>query len=220
MVSTQERPSVRQWIDEDFPMADFKRMKEEEGKKVVYMSFGTVATSPVMWNYEGPMGKMTGAKQNGKTFCRSLWSRAFDAFGKDDSLVGLGPIPSNFIVRRKCPQLEILEVADAFVTHGGANSMMESIAASVPMLVLPWFPDQHDNGAIVSREKLGLSFSDPVKDCSIALLKSNVQILFQDKDGAFASNLARVRKKLSDAGGVAKAVEAIEAYLNSYQANV
>jgi len=233
-VSTQERPSVRQWIDEDFPMADFKRMKEEEGKKVVYMSFGTVATSPVMWNYEGPMGKMTGAKQNGKTFCRSLWSRAFDAFGKDDSLVvvlatcnpsldaldGLGPIPSNFIVRRKCPQLEILEVADAFVTHGGANSMMESIAASVPMLVLPWFSDQHDNGAIVSREKLGLSFSDPVKDCSIALLKSNVQILFQDKDGAFASNLARVRKKLSDAGGVAKAVEAIEAYLNSYQANV
>jgi len=218
----------RQSIDAPFPSEDLQKYKEQ-GKTIVYVSFGTVATNPHFWNYNPSPTKMFGAKSSGKVFCQAMWQRIFEAFGKNDKYVVVMAtvaedpdalkgfeIPSNFIVRRRCPQLEVLKVADVFITHGGANSMMESISAHVPMLVLPWFSDQPDNARTVSKEKVGLHYLDPVADCSAQFLARDIERLLADRD-TFVSNCKRLQKSLKEAGGAEKASKCIEDYVASFK---
>lgn len=53
------------------------------------------------------------------------------------------------------PQWEILARAKAFVTHGGANSVMEALARGVPMLVAPQSTDQPVQAWFLKRAVLG-----------------------------------------------------------------
>lgn len=64
---------------------------------------------------------------------------------------------SGYDVYRYAPQLQILRHASVFITHGGANSVMEAIAAGVPMLLSPmcneqfhqaWFAEKSNIGAV------------------------------------------------------------------------
>ena len=50
--------------------------------------------------------------------------------------------PENFIIAPYVPQLEVLEQADVFVTHGGMNSVNEGIHYQVPLVVIPHDKDQ------------------------------------------------------------------------------
>jgi zeaxanthin glucosyltransferase len=56
------------------------------------------------------------------------------------------------------PQLSVLKLASVFITHGGLNSIKESIEAEVPMLVCPAYAtyDHDGNTARVVYHKLGL----------------------------------------------------------------
>lgn len=53
------------------------------------------------------------------------------------------------------PQLEILRHASLFVTHGGANSVSESLAARVPMLVHPICNEQIHQAYFVQQSGVG-----------------------------------------------------------------
>lgn len=65
------------------------------------------------------------------------------------------PATENCQVFRYAPQLAILKHANVFVTHGGANSFMESIAAGVPMLLSPMCNDQFHQAYFLERASLG-----------------------------------------------------------------
>jgi UDP:flavonoid glycosyltransferase YjiC (YdhE family) len=54
----------------------------------------------------------------------------------------LGPLPSNVAVRTFVPSREALASASVHVTHGGCNSVHESLVAGVPMVCLPQAFDQ------------------------------------------------------------------------------
>merc|ERR1711959_371086 len=193
-------------------MGELKKYKRKGKKKVIYVSFGTVATG-LFWDMEAAPSNMLGAKRSGKEFCRTMWKRVFEAFGGNDKYVVVMAtvtedpdalegfeIPANFIVRRRCPQLDVLKVADVFITHGGANSMMESVSAHVPMLVLPYFADQYENAEIVSRQGIGMHHSDPINAGTSHFLAMDVETLVMLRD-RFAANCARLHKSLQDAGG-------------------
>ena len=68
----------------------------------------------------------------------------------------LGPLPANVIAARYVPQLRILERAAAFVTHGGANSVMEAIARAVPLLVTPICNDQLHQARFIAAAGVGI----------------------------------------------------------------
>lgn len=53
-----------------------------------------------------------------------------------------GAAPDNVLVRSPVPQLELLKAVDAVVTHGGYNTVSESLAHGVPMVVAPIRDDQ------------------------------------------------------------------------------
>jgi len=238
MLLTQEQGRVsthsvisereKQWLDEPFPYEDLREYKRQ-GKKIIYAAFGTVATGKMFWENDVAPSKMFGAVASGKVYCRTLWERIFKAFGgKENYVVVMATvaedpkalegfeIPANFIVRRKCPQLDVLQVADAFITHGGANSMIESINSHVPMLVLPWFSDQYDNAKMVSEQGVGLHYDKPLSDCTADFLASDILRLLINRV-TFISNAQRLQKSLARAGGAEKASRAIEEYVASFQ---
>lgn len=67
-------------------------------------------------------------------------------------------LPPNVAIADSVPQLDVLLRASVFITHGGFNSIKESIDATVPMLVYPVYKhtDQRGNAARVLYHGLGL----------------------------------------------------------------
>jgi zeaxanthin glucosyltransferase len=62
--------------------------------------------------------------------------------GNNVSLDALGPIPSNAIVVRTAPQMELLKHAALCITHAGLNTTLEALAQGVPMVAIPIGYDQ------------------------------------------------------------------------------
>ena len=70
------------------------------------------------------------------------------------ALAGMG---DHVILAPYVPQREMLERASVFVTHGGYNSVAESIRAGKPMLVIPLAIDQPVQAHYVERAGFGVS---------------------------------------------------------------
>src|SRR5690606_42141768 len=62
----------------------------------------------------------------------------------------------NVLAVRYAPQLALLQKAQAFINHGGANSVMEALASGVPMLLSPFCNDQFHSAYFVERSGAGL----------------------------------------------------------------
>jgi zeaxanthin glucosyltransferase len=67
----------------------------------------------------------------------------------------LGPLPPNVLAVRYAPQLALLARAQAFISHGGANSVMEAIAFGVPLLLSPLCNDQFHQVHFVEAAGIG-----------------------------------------------------------------
>lgn len=81
-------------------------------------------------------------------------------------------LAGDVIVVPTAPQAVLLERASAFITHGGANSVMEAMYHGVPLLVLPVRYDQPLNAHFVTRAGVGLSLSPEAtreRGCAVEL---------------------------------------------------
>ncbi|MBU8689788.1 glycosyl transferase [Priestia megaterium] len=145
-----------------------------------------------------------------------LYKTCFEAFGESSAKVILSvgkqtdinqfkDIPANFIVRNYVPQLEILQQADIFITHGGMNSSSEGLYFGVPLLVIPVMGDQPIVAKRIEELGAGLQLNRDELDAG-ALRSATEQIL---SNPAFKEKSLEVGKSLKEAGGYKKAVEAI-----------
>jgi MGT family glycosyltransferase len=149
----------------------------------------------------------------------AFYRRCFDAFRTEDvqvimsvgsnvSVESLGPVPSNFIVQAHMPQLEVLERASAFVTHGGMNSVSESFYYGVPVVVIPQMSEQEIVGRRVEQLGAGLFLSNA--EATVESIRESVQRLLAE--ARFRQQAAVVRESFQTAGGVARAADAIRAF--------
>lgn len=93
------------------------------------------------------------------------------ADGQVDVLVTLGtggdpaalePLPPGVQVERWVDQNEVLARADVVVCHGGYGTVVGSLAAGTPLVILPLFSmDQRLNAAAVARAGAGLQLEGP-----------------------------------------------------------
>ncbi|BDZ54472.1 nucleotide disphospho-sugar-binding domain-containing protein [Agromyces marinus] len=72
----------------------------------------------------------------------------------------LGDLPADWLVRDYLPQVRLLGSAAVAVSHGGNNSVTESIGSGVPLVVLPLSTDQFAGAASVERSGFGVAL-DP-----------------------------------------------------------
>ncbi len=68
----------------------------------------------------------------------------------------LGDIPSNVLLTEYTPQLQLLPKVSVMITHGGANSVMESIYYGVPMLITPICNDQFHQAYFIEEQNIGI----------------------------------------------------------------
>lgn len=121
----------------------------------------------------------------------------------------LGAIPNNFIVRSYVPQLEVLQRADVFISHGGMNSTMEALWFGVPLVVVPQMIEQAQTAARVAELGLGVQL-DP-KTIDAATLRAAVEHVAGDS--GFRERAAAMQTAMHNAGGYERAADAIQAYV-------
>jgi MGT family glycosyltransferase len=80
-----------------------------------------------------------------RTVIDALAEEPFDVLvsrGREVAWDTLGPVPSNVNVRDFVPNREALAQASLHITHGGCNSVHETLLAGVPMVCMPQAYDQ------------------------------------------------------------------------------
>ena len=73
-------------------------------------------------------------------------------------------LPPHVHVTDRVPQPLLLECADAFLTHGGFNSIREAMRTATPVAVLPQFGDQFPNAERVEQLGLGRAITERTPD--------------------------------------------------------
>jgi MGT family glycosyltransferase len=102
----------------------------------------------------------------------------------------------------------VLQRARAFVTHGGMNSVSESLFHGVPMTVVPQMGEQAIIGQRVAQLGAGLYLTK--ENATAARLRESVGRLLTD-DG-FRQQAETIRRSFLDAGGASRAADAIRAF--------
>jgi zeaxanthin glucosyltransferase len=93
--------------------------------------------------------------------------------GKNISPENLVRIPSNTIVVRSAPQIELLRRAALGITHAGLNTVLESLARGVPMVAIPIGYDQPGVAARIAHHGVG-EFME-VEDLTVEGLSKRIQ---------------------------------------------
>ncbi|KPV59652.1 glycosyl transferase family 1 [Paenibacillus sp. A3] len=173
-------------------------MPELAGKSVIYISLGTAFNKDD--NFYRNCLKAFGDSDN--TIVMSV--------GRETEIESLGAIPDNFIVRPYVPQLEVLQHARLFVTHGGMNSTNEGLSHGLPLVLVPQGADQPkvaervaELGAGVALEKTGLT-ADLLRDTVNRVLATP----------SYREAAARVGESLRSAGGARQAADEIIKYIS------
>jgi MGT family glycosyltransferase len=133
--------------------------------------------------------------------------------GKNTDITQLGETPANFIVRGYVPQLEILQQVDAFITHGGMNSVHEGLMYSVPQVVVPHQIEQLLNGKRVAQTGVGVLLGDsyPYGQATAEELRQSLDTVLSDP--SYRQRACHFGETLNAAGGYHQAVAEIETLL-------
>ncbi|WP_433654931.1 nucleotide disphospho-sugar-binding domain-containing protein [Nocardia sp. CA-128927] len=120
----------------------------------------------------------------------------------------LGPIPANFDVRPRFPQIAVLRGSDVFISHVGTGSMMEAILTDVPII---GFPQNHEQSLYAGKlTELGLGLYLQDTESSLD------DLVAQTLDSArYRSNLRELHGQLEADDGIAEGAKSIETLLAS-----
>ncbi|WP_301319256.1 macrolide family glycosyltransferase [Actinokineospora diospyrosa] len=126
--------------------------------------------------------------------------------GKYIEPAALGPVPAHIEVVQWVPQVSVLAVANAFITHAGMGSTMEALHFAVPMIAIPQGVDQFINAPRI--EALGLGAHIPMAEVTATRLTAELHRVTTDP--TIAANLDRMRTETHTAGGAPAAADIIE----------
>jgi MGT family glycosyltransferase len=143
-----------------------------------------------------------------------LMQRLIDMLGSGPYrvIVSTGPrsdeltLASNMVGQEFLPQTSVLPLVDAVITHGGNNTVVESLYFGKPMVLLPLFWDQHDNAQRMHETGFGVRLA--TYEHSAQELLGAIDRL--RSDSALASRLAAVSGRLREFGGCDFAASRIE----------
>lgn len=168
-------------------------------KQIIYISLGTIYTNQVEFY------------KRWISYFRNTQYQVYISIGKDINKKDLGNIPENIIVENYLPQLDILKKSTLFISHGGMNSVNESLYYGVPMLLFPQIHEQKINSARV--EKLGAGLWYKQNRLDEGLMRDMVNTLITNN--IYKENALKLGSTLKKAGGVQKAVSSLLNYFEN-----
>jgi zeaxanthin glucosyltransferase len=173
---------------------DFPWSRLDPGRPLAYASMGTL--------------------QNGilRTFrviaeaCSGLDLQLVISLGGGQGPALLGDLPGDPVVVGYAPQLELIRRSALTISHGGLNTVLESLALGVPMVVLPVTYDQPGVGARV--EWSGVGQSIPAARLTVDRLRDAVRSVLGDP--AYRERAGRLQSGIEAADGLNRAADVIE----------
>ena len=126
--------------------------------------------------------------------------------GKNLKLDDLGTIPSNVIVVRKAPQIELLKRAALCITHAGLNTALESLGQGVPMVAIPIAYDQPGVAARVAYHGVG-EFLE-IEDLAVERVQWLIQQVLENP--RYREKARWFRKVIAETRGLDVAADVIE----------
>jgi MGT family glycosyltransferase len=182
-------PSTPAGLRGDEPTFPWEKLRSDG--PVVYAAFGSVHTKEGLADIITPLREATG--RLGAQLVVS-----------SEALAARGVVPAedDCLVVHYAPQRQLLERVDAFLTHGGANSVMEALFAGTPLLIVPLSNDQPWQAHLVTQRGVGIHLKSQAFDvecCTDALAR------LLPRRSEFRHNLAQVRASYRQHDGAREA---------------
>lgn len=126
-------------VHDDFPWEWF----DKDSRPIIYVSMGTIVGGRRV--FDAVIKAAQGAD----------W-KAILAVGHGIATAQFTHIPDNVLIRNFVPQLEVLKRVDAVVSHGGNNTVTETLLNGLPLLVIPFSADQPESAGRVKASGSGI----------------------------------------------------------------
>lgn len=176
----------------DAPAFPYEALHEE--RPLIYISLGTV------YNAQPDFYRRCFAAFAGSGYQVVL------SVGRKTPIDSLGVLPANFVVRESVPQLEILQRAALFISHGGMNSVSEALSYGVPLVVIPQSADQ----PWVAKRVVQLGAGRMIRRTQVSAARLRT-VAEEVLAGATYSRMSkRIGETLKQAGGPKRAADAIQ----------
>jgi UDP:flavonoid glycosyltransferase YjiC (YdhE family) len=128
----------------------------------------------------------------------------------------LARAPADAVLCRYAPQLPLLSRVDVVVSHGGANSVVETLRHGLPLLLLPLCNDQHLQARFLDAcgagrvvDPAGIAPADvDASALDDALLRALRALL--DDDAPERRRAEEISRSLQAAGGPARVADLVE----------
>ncbi|MBC8580757.1 nucleotide disphospho-sugar-binding domain-containing protein [Zhenhengia yiwuensis] len=181
-------------VDEDDIKEDIEVYIEKD-KKNIYISFGTIYNSTVL--YQVCINALKDMDVN-----------VLLSIGKANDASDFVSLPDNWHVRKNWPQIKVLQNIDVFISHGGNNSIREAANFGVPTLIIPQTGDHYLTAEDIKKNNMGIVIEGDVHE---DILKESVYKCLYDE--AIKQNCMEVAKEMQQLGGLSQVVEDIENYM-------
>jgi len=121
----------------------------------------------------------------------------------------IGPVPSNAIIVKRAPQLELLKSSSVCITHAGLNTVLESLAQGVPQVAIPVTFDQPGVAARIADKQTGVVTSlDKLTADHLSTLLNEVL-----NDSTYRDNARKLQRAIAKASGLSVAADLVETSL-------
>ena len=118
----------------------------------------------------------------------------------------IGRVPSNTIIVKRAPQLDLLKQTSICITHAGLNTVLESLAQGVPQIAIPVAFDQPGVAARIADKQTGVvtSLDKLTAEHLSSLLKEVLT------NPVYRKNAKKLQKAIADANGLSVAADLVE----------
>lgn len=174
----------------------FPWLELENKKKKVFVSLGTVSRDRSYRFYQVVMEALGGGDLQ------------VIMVAPDDLEM---PIPENFIVRERVPQLQILPVVDVVVSHAGHNTVCESLMNGKPMVLAPIRDDQ----PIIAKQVIEAGAGVGVRFGKVTVKAMQAAINDVISESKYKQSAKIIQQSFQSLGGEKQAASIIEAFVGS-----
>lgn len=185
------------WTVSESPANGAFSFERVQGRRLIYVSLGSLNNDDV-----------------------TFFKTCIKAFAGSDHFVimttgrriapeSFGSLPENVAIYDWVPQVEVVKQADLFISHGGLNSIHDSLYLGVPLLLVPQQAEQTINAMRVVELGAGLMLKksqaseEAIRDYASRLLR----------ESQFKTNAQRIGDTFREAGGAARAADEVETLL-------
>ena len=118
----------------------------------------------------------------------------------------IGPVPSNAIIVKQTPQLELLKRTSVCITHAGLNTVLESLAQGVPQVAIPITFEQPGVATRIAAKKTGVTmpFEKLTSDHLSTLLGEVLN------NGVYRENARKLQDIIAETNGLSMAADIVE----------